>query len=81
MRDVFVIGIGMTRFGKHMDRSCKSLVGEALELTFKDCGVQKDQIGSAFFSNTGWEQGSIKGQVALRPYGIEEIPITNVENA
>lgn len=81
MRDVFVIGVGMTRFGKHMDRSYKSLVGEALEATFKDCGVKKDQIGSAFFSNTGWEQGSIKGQVALRPYGIEKIPVTNVENA
>jgi len=81
MRDVFVVGVGMTRFGKHMDRSYKSLVGEALEATFKDCGVKKDQIGSAFFSNTGWEQGSIKGQVALRPHGIEKIPITNVENA
>src|ERR1019366_8519268 len=38
-----------------------------------------------WFANSGWGmqkfQHCIRGQVALRPVGIETIPITNVENA
>jgi acetyl-CoA acetyltransferase len=29
MRDVYIIGIGMSRFGKHLDKSEKQLVAEA----------------------------------------------------
>jgi len=81
MREVFVVGIGMMKFGKYIDRNVKSLVGEALEATFNDCEVEKSQIQNVYFSNTNWDQTSIKGQVALRPFGIESIPIINVENA
>ena len=28
---VYIIGIGMTKFGKYLDRSIKDLAGEALE--------------------------------------------------
>ncbi len=31
MRDVYVIGVGMTRFGKFPDRGLKSLTQEAVE--------------------------------------------------
>jgi len=31
MRNVYIIGVGMTRFGKHLDRTEKDLVKEALE--------------------------------------------------
>jgi acetyl-CoA acetyltransferase len=47
--------------------------------------VDKSDLQSAFFSNSGWGgrewQHCIRGQVALRPLGIDSIPITNVENA
>ena len=29
-RSVYVLGVGMTRFGKHVDRTMKSLAGEAV---------------------------------------------------
>ena len=86
MRDVYILGIGMTRFGKHLDRTEKQLTAEAFEKTMKDVpGLKVGDIESVFFSNTSWGffgmQHAIKGQVALRPLGIEGIPITNVENA
>jgi len=86
MREVYIIAVGMTRFGKHLDRTEKDLVAEAFAKTMDDASeVKISDIQSVFFSNTAWGffnmQHSIKGQVALRPLGIEGIPITNVENA
>jgi acetyl-CoA acetyltransferase len=85
MREVYIIGIGMTRFGKYLDRGIKSLSEEAITNAFKDSGASKKDIDSAWFSNSTWGyfsgQASIRGQVALRPLGIRGIPVTNVENA
>lgn len=86
MRNVYIIAVGMTRFGKHMDSTEKDLVAEAFMKTMDDMTeVKIRDIQSVFFSNTAWGairgQNSIKGQVSLRPLGIEGIPVTNVENA
>ena len=86
MREVYIIAVGMTRFGKHMDRTEKDLVSEAFAKTMADIPeIKISDIQSVFFSNMAWGffnmQHSIRGQVALRPLGIEGIPITNVENA
>ncbi|MBW2322042.1 MAG: thiolase family protein [Deltaproteobacteria bacterium] len=83
--DVYIIGVGMIKFGKWLDRSIKDITGEALELTLKDCGLTREDIEAAWFSNTMWGmysfQHSIRGQVALTANGLEGIPVTNVENA
>lgn len=86
MRDVYIIAVGMTKFGKHIDCSEKDLVAEAIKKTLENSsGIKISDIQSAFFANMTWgyfnNQHSIRGQVALRPLGIEGIPITNVENA
>ena len=85
MRDVYVVGVGMIRFGKYLDRNVKSLAAEGLYETLADAGISKEDIEAAYFSNSGWgflgEQHCIRGQVALRPCGISKIPIYNVENA
>ena len=85
MRDVYVAGVCMTRFAKHMDRSLKYLARVALEGCLKDADVRKEELESVWFSNSTWgyfqDQQCIRGQVALRDAGIEGIPITNVENA
>jgi acetyl-CoA acetyltransferase len=85
MSEVYILGIGMTKFAKHLDRSIKSLSREAVTAALQDCGVSKESVEAAWFSNSGWGyytgQHSIRGQVALRACGIEKIPITNVENA
>lgn len=85
MRDVYVIGAGMTRFAKYLERSVKSLAAEAVEKTLADAGIGVTDIQAAHFSNSNWGyqsgQHCIRGQVALRGLGIMGIPITNHENA
>ncbi len=83
--EVYVIGVGMIRFGKHPDKSVKQLTALALESLLADSppDIKKD-IESVWFSNTLWGQTtgqhSIRGQVALAPLGIQGLPIMNVEN-
>lgn len=85
MREVAVLGVGMTRFGKFLDKGIKDLVREAVEDAIRDAGIQKDIIEAAYVGNaaagimTGQEQ--IRGQVTLTAMGIEDIPVINVESA
>jgi acetyl-CoA acetyltransferase len=83
--DVYIVGVGMTRFSKYPEKSIKQLTAEAMEAVLKDVTIKKDQIEAAWFSNSGWGmsqgQHSIRGQVALMPVGIQGIPMMNVENA
>jgi acetyl-CoA acyltransferase len=85
MRDVFIIGVGMTRFGKHFDRSIKDLTREAVERALADAGIEKEDLRAAWFSNSMWgyfsEQHCIRGHAALGAAGIMSIPIFNTENA
>jgi acetyl-CoA acetyltransferase len=81
----YVAGVGMTRFGKHLDKTLKGLTGEAIQLALADSGMDKSAIQAAWMGNaaagvvTGQEM--IRGQVALREMGIGRIPVVNVENA
>ncbi|HMJ10694.1 MAG TPA: beta-ketoacyl synthase N-terminal-like domain-containing protein, partial [Polyangiaceae bacterium] len=85
MRDVFIVGVHTVKFGKHPDKDIKALARETLHGALTDAGMEKSQLESVFFSNSAWGfnqyQHCIRGQVALRPLGVEGIPITNVENA
>jgi acetyl-CoA acyltransferase len=85
MRNVYVAGVGMTRFAKYMDRNIKYLASVALDTCLNDAGLQKKDLEAVWFSNSTWgyfqDQQCIRGQVALREAGIEGLPITNVENA
>ena len=85
MSDVYVIGVGMTKFGKFLEGSVKALAAEAVGAVLKDAGVKKNDIQAAYVSNSFWgmfsEQHSIRGQVLPAPLGFEEIPIINTENA
>ncbi len=82
---IYIIGVGMIKFGKYLDRTIKQLTGEALQRVLKDCDLGIKDIEAAWFSNTGWGmsgfQHCIRGQVALSAHGLDKIPITNVENA
>jgi acetyl-CoA acyltransferase len=79
-----VAGAGMTRFAKS-PHSLRDLAGEAVRAALADAGVGVGDVQAAYVGNavaglvTGQEM--IRGQVVLRPVGIEGIPIFNVENA
>jgi acetyl-CoA acetyltransferase len=85
MRDVYVAGVGMTRFAKQPDRSLKDLTAEAVNAAMKDAGRTVGEVQSCYFGNavagsiTGQEM--LAGQFLLRPLGFGGIPVFNVENA
>ncbi|MEW6490868.1 MAG: thiolase family protein [Thermodesulfobacteriota bacterium] len=86
MREVAVVGVGMTKFGKYLDKGIKDLVRECVEEALGDAGAAgKGEIEAAYVGNclaglmTGQE--AIRGQVALSAVGIDTIPIYNVESA
>lgn len=83
--EVFIAGVGMTRLGKRLDQSVKSLTAEAVRGALVDAGAQPADIGAAWFSNTRQPmlegQNTVRGQIALRPLGLAGIPVVNVENA
>lgn len=85
MEEVFIVGVGMTAFGKFLERPLRDLVREAIDEALEDCGGERSWIEAAWFANAAQgaieNQHSIRGQVALRPLGFERIPIINVENA
>lgn len=80
-----IAGVGMTRFGKHLDRSLSSLAHEAIGQALTDAGIEARQLQAAWAGNaaaaviTG--QVCIAGQMILRGMGIGRIPVINVENA
>ncbi len=83
--NAYVAGVGMTRFGKHMETPLKSLAGVAIKDALADAGLDNREIQAAYMGNAagGVVQGQemISGQVALREIGIGKIPVVNVENA
>lgn len=85
MDKVYVVGVGMSRFGRFEDQTIKSLTRTAVEAALADAGAEQADIGAAFFGNVSQSymegQHMVPGQVALRDMGFEETPITNVENA
>jgi acetyl-CoA acetyltransferase len=84
MRDVYIIGVGMTVFGKHPDRTLRDLGGEASMRAIKDAGVKAKEIEAGYCGNA---LGSVLqgetgvGQNVFWEVGINSIPIVNVENA
>jgi acetyl-CoA acetyltransferase len=82
---VYIVGVGMTPFGKFLDLSIKALSRRAVEAALGDAGAAKDQIDAAFFANATQSplegQHMVGGQIALREMGFERLPVFNVENA
>src|SRR5512140_2958775 len=83
--NAIVAGVGMSRFGKHVDTGLKALGAEVVQAALKDCGLTAGDLEAAYVGNamagiiTGQE--CIRGQVILRSIGIGRIPVVNVENA
>jgi acetyl-CoA acyltransferase len=85
MLKVVIGGIGMTQFGKFLERNLKSLSDEAVGLALKDARVTVNDVDRIFFGNaaagvvTGQEM--IRAQSSLRNTGLDGKPMYNVENA
>ena len=84
-REVCLLGVGLHKFGKFMDKDLKELTRVAVWKAVGDAGIDPKLIEAAYFSNvlggltTGQE--AIRGHVCLREAGFEALPIVNVEGA
>ncbi len=85
MEDIYVIGVGMTPFGRMLEKDIKTLTNEAVGAALTDAQVEVSALGAAYFANASQghmeKQHMIRGQIALRSMGIGQIPVVNVENA
>jgi benzoylsuccinyl-CoA thiolase BbsB subunit len=79
MREVYVVGAGMTRFGKLPEVSIEELGRQAVLAALSDGDLERQSIDEAF-CGTGYG-GPLMGERVLRDLGMTGIPITNVENA
>ncbi len=85
MKDVYVVGVSMTKFGPLPEATVKSLTATAVAEVLDDAGMTGDQLQVAMFSNTAQAviegQTSTPGQFALGAAGLQGLPVVNVENA
>jgi acetyl-CoA acetyltransferase len=85
MRNVAVLGVGMTKFGKFPELTVEQLGREAAMAALKDAGMQPRDVQVAYVGNlterkeTGYV--SCVAQSILLGTGIKGIPVTRVENA
>ena len=83
--DAYIVGVGMTPLGKHIDKSVKDLTAWAVGEALADAGATREAVEVAWFANTrqGALEGQhgIRGQIALKAAGFEGIPIFNTDNA
>lgn len=84
MRDVAIVGVGMTRFGKLVGRSLVDLANEASRDALADAGITPSQVQTFYLGNFAGEvltgQATLAAMVA-RTIGLQNIPATKVEGA
>ena len=79
LREVSVIGVGMSRFGKQPEISIADLAQAPIQDALEDAGVARGKVQAAYCGSVFG--GSCLGQKVLKGIGMSSIPILNVENA
>lgn len=80
-----IAGVGITKFGKFIDKGVRSLTEAAVNDALNDANITGSAVNQVYFANavagiiTGQEM--IRGQVALRHTSLAGKPVVNVENA
>src|SRR4051794_23715047 len=77
--DIWILGIHMTKFGKHFDKDVVDLGAEAIKGALGDAGVSMGDIGVLAAGNL-MGRGGI-GQQLQKQVGQTGIPVYNVANA
>jgi acetyl-CoA acyltransferase len=80
MRDVYVLGVGMIKFGRYPDKDVSELAAQAALLALKDAGMTIKDI-QLLASGNLFQANAMVGQRILQQIGQTGIPIINVSNA
>jgi acetyl-CoA acetyltransferase len=78
--DVWILGIHMTKFGKHLDKDAVDLASEATMAALADAGVTMKDVGVLAAGNL-MNAGAGIGQQLQKQVGQTGIPVYNVANA
>lgn len=78
--DIWILGIAMTKFGKHSDKDIVDLGSEAAIAALADAGVTMADIGILAAGNL-MGAGASFGQALQKQIGQTGIPVYNVANA
>ncbi|MBK5100539.1 MAG: hypothetical protein JJE15_06025 [Desulfobacteraceae bacterium] len=84
MKDVYIIGAGMTQFGKHPGRTLRDLGREACVNAIRDAEIAPKDIEAGYCGNAlapALQGETGVGQNVFWEVGINGIPIVNIENA
>jgi acetyl-CoA acetyltransferase len=79
MRRVAVIGVGLHKYGKWVDKKPKGLAQTAISAALKNAGLEWTDMQSAWCGHTSL--GMTAGARLFAPLGQTGLSITNVENA
>ncbi len=80
MRDVYVLGVGMIKFGRYPDKDVPQLGAEAALLALRDAGMSIKDIEFLVCGNL-FQASAMVGQRILQQIGQTGIPVINVSNA
>src|SRR3954447_26753628 len=78
--DVWILGIKMTKFGKHPDKDTVDLAAEAAMAALADAGVTMGDMGVLAAGNLMGASAGV-GQQLQKQIGQTGIPVYNVANA
>src|SRR5690242_8297351 len=80
MRDVYVAGVAMIRFGRYPDRDVPDLGAEVVLLALKDAGLGMRDV-EMMAAGCLFQANAMVGQRVLQEVGQTGIPVVNVANA
>jgi acetyl-CoA acyltransferase len=76
-RDVYIVGVGMVRYGRYPDKTVVDLGSEAVIAALKDASMTMKDIQMVGSGNLS----APVGQAILRSVGQTGVPVVNVSNA
>src|SRR6266513_5106504 len=80
MRDVYVAGVAMIRFGRYPERDVPDLGAEAVLLALKDAGLTIKDV-ELMAAGCLFQANAMVGQRILQEIGQTGIPVVNCANA
>lgn len=80
MRDVYVLGVGMIKFGRYPDKDVSQMGAEAAIAALKDAGTTINDIELLVCGNL-FQASAMNAQKVLQQIGQTGIPALNVSNA
>ncbi|HZP45980.1 MAG TPA: thiolase family protein, partial [Candidatus Binataceae bacterium] len=80
MRNVYVLGTGMIKFGRYPEKTVPELGAEAALIALNDAGITIKDV-EMFASGNLYQANAMVGQRILQQIGQTGIPVVNVANA